>query len=81
MPPASTCSSTSPRCRRSIWRLDNVALFPHLGSSTVHTRQKMEQLVVDNLLAWGAGKPPITPVPETPWLQEQPGQPKNRQSA
>ena len=47
--------------------LDNVTLFPHLGSSTVHTRQKMEQLVVDNLLAWAEGKPPLTPVPETPW--------------
>ena len=46
--------------------LENVTLFPHLGSSTVHTRRKMEQLVVDNLLAWGAGRPPLTPVPETP---------------
>jgi hypothetical protein len=27
----------------------------------------MEQLVVDNLLAWQAGEPPLTPVPETPW--------------
>jgi hypothetical protein len=25
----------------------------------------MEQLVVDNLLAWNAGKPALTPVPET----------------
>ena len=47
--------------------MDNIVLFPHLGSSTVHTRQKMEQLVVDNLLAWAAGEPPLTPVPETPW--------------
>jgi hypothetical protein len=23
--------------------------------------------VVDNLLAWNAGKPPLTPVAETPW--------------
>jgi len=23
--------------------------------------------VVDNLLTWAAGKPPLTPVPETPW--------------
>jgi hypothetical protein len=22
--------------------------------------------VVDNILAWAAGKPPLTPVPETP---------------
>jgi hypothetical protein len=27
----------------------------------------MDQLVVDNLLAWADGKPPLTPVPETPW--------------
>jgi hypothetical protein len=31
----------------------------------VATRDKMDQLVVDNLLAWAAGKPPLTPVPET----------------
>ncbi len=47
--------------------MDHIVLFPHLGSSTVYTRRKMEQLVVDNLLAWGAGKAPLTPVPETPW--------------
>jgi len=27
----------------------------------------MDQLVADNILAWAAGKPPLTPVPETPW--------------
>ncbi len=58
---------SEPEVPKEYLELDNVTLFPHLGSSTVHTRQKMEQLVVDNLLAWGAGKPPITPVPETPW--------------
>ena len=47
--------------------MDNVVLFPHLGSATVATRRAMDQLVVDNLLAWAAGKPPLTPVPETPW--------------
>jgi hypothetical protein len=26
----------------------------------------MDQLVVDNILAWVAGMPPLTPVPETP---------------
>ena len=29
-------------------RLDNVMLLPHVGSSTVHTRSAMAQLVVDN---------------------------------
>jgi hypothetical protein len=47
--------------------MEHIVLLPHLGSSSVYTRQKMEQLVVDNLLAWAAGKPPLTPVPETPW--------------
>jgi lactate dehydrogenase-like 2-hydroxyacid dehydrogenase len=56
-----------PEVPKEYLELDNVTLFPHLGSSTVHTRQKMGQLVVDNLLAWAAGKAPITPVPETPW--------------
>jgi hypothetical protein len=27
----------------------------------------MGQLVVDNLVAWASGKPPLTPVHETPW--------------
>ena len=56
-----------PEVPKEYLELDNVTLFPHLGSSTAHTRQKMEQLVVDNLLAWAAGKAPLTPVPETPW--------------
>jgi lactate dehydrogenase-like 2-hydroxyacid dehydrogenase len=51
--------------------MDHVVLFPHLGSGSVATREKMDQLVVDNLLAWGAGKPPLTPVPETPWPPKQ----------
>jgi lactate dehydrogenase-like 2-hydroxyacid dehydrogenase len=47
--------------------LDNVVLLPHLGSASVATRRAMDQIVVDNVLAWSAGKPPLTPVPETPW--------------
>jgi lactate dehydrogenase-like 2-hydroxyacid dehydrogenase len=47
--------------------MENVVLFPHLGSGSVYTRTQMDQLVVDNLVAWAAGKPPLTPVPETPW--------------
>jgi lactate dehydrogenase-like 2-hydroxyacid dehydrogenase len=42
--------------------MDHVVLFPHLGSASVYTRTQMDQLVVDNLLAWAAGKPPLTPV-------------------
>jgi lactate dehydrogenase-like 2-hydroxyacid dehydrogenase len=47
--------------------MEHVVLFPHLGSASVATRERMDQLVVDNLLAWAAGKPPLTPVAETPW--------------
>jgi lactate dehydrogenase-like 2-hydroxyacid dehydrogenase len=47
--------------------MDNVVLLPHVGSGSVPTRDAMNQLVVDNLIAWAAGKKPLTPVPETPW--------------
>jgi lactate dehydrogenase-like 2-hydroxyacid dehydrogenase len=46
--------------------LQNVVLLPHIGSASVVTRNAMDQLVVDNLKAWFAGKPPLTPVVETP---------------
>jgi lactate dehydrogenase-like 2-hydroxyacid dehydrogenase len=47
--------------------MDHIVLFPHLGSATVATRERMDRLVVDNLLSWAAGKGPLTPVTETPW--------------
>jgi lactate dehydrogenase-like 2-hydroxyacid dehydrogenase len=53
--------------------MEQVVLFPHLGSASVATREMMDQLVVDNLLAWAAGKPPLTPVAETPWLAARAG--------
>ena len=40
--------------------LQNVVLLPHIGSASVVTRNAMDQLVVDNLKAWFAGKPPLT---------------------
>jgi lactate dehydrogenase-like 2-hydroxyacid dehydrogenase len=42
-------------------------LLPHVGSASHHTRNAMGQLVVDNILAWQAGRPPLTPVTEAPW--------------
>ncbi len=56
-----------PEVPKELIEMDHVVLLPHLGSASVYTRRAMEQLVVDNLLAWHAGKPPLTPVPETPW--------------
>jgi lactate dehydrogenase-like 2-hydroxyacid dehydrogenase len=52
---------------KELMEMDHVVLFPHLGSSTEVTRAAMDQMVVDNILAWASGKPPLTPVPETPY--------------
>lgn len=60
-----------PHVPAELMAMENVVLLPHLGSASVHTRRAMDQLVVDNLLAWIAGKPPLTPVPETPWPPKQ----------
>src|SRR6202051_4294843 len=46
--------------------MQNVVLLPHIGSASVVTRNAMDQLVVDNLKTWFAGKRPLTPVAETP---------------
>jgi lactate dehydrogenase-like 2-hydroxyacid dehydrogenase len=56
-----------PQVPKELLEMDHVVLFPHLGSSTEVTRAAMDQLVVDNLLAWASDKPPLTPVPETPY--------------
>ncbi len=56
-----------PRVGPELLELDNLTLFPHVGSASLHTRNAMGQLVVDNLAAFADGKPPLTPVPETPF--------------
>jgi lactate dehydrogenase-like 2-hydroxyacid dehydrogenase len=56
-----------PHVPKELMEMDHIVLFPHLGSSTEVTRAAMDQLVVDNILAWAAGKPPLTPVSETPY--------------
>jgi lactate dehydrogenase-like 2-hydroxyacid dehydrogenase len=52
---------------KELLEMDHIVLFPHLGSASEATRTAMDQLVVDNLLAWASGKPPLTPVAETPY--------------
>jgi len=64
--------ANEPHVPKELTEMENVVLFPHLGSASEATRRAMDQLVVDNLLAWGAGKPPLTPVPETPWPPKKP---------
>jgi lactate dehydrogenase-like 2-hydroxyacid dehydrogenase len=56
-----------PRVSESLRALDTCVLLPHVGSASHYTRNKMGQLVVDNVLAMAAGKAPLTPVPETPF--------------
>ena len=47
--------------------LENTVLLPHVGSASVRTRRAMAECVVSNVFAWADGKPPVSPVPETPW--------------
>ena len=42
--------------------IPNVVLHPHHASGTIETRDAMSQLVLDNLKAYFAGKPLLTPV-------------------
>ncbi|KPF71105.1 dehydrogenase [Bosea sp. AAP35] len=56
-----------PRVPAALIAIEHAVLLPHVGSASVHTREQMGQLVVDNLFSWFEGKGPLTPVPETPW--------------
>jgi lactate dehydrogenase-like 2-hydroxyacid dehydrogenase len=56
-----------PRVPQELIAMDHIVLLPHVGSASVHTRNAMGQLVVDNLASWFSGKGPLTPVAETPW--------------
>jgi lactate dehydrogenase-like 2-hydroxyacid dehydrogenase len=58
--------ANEPIVPKELIEMENVVLFPHLGSASVHTRAAMDKLVLDNLLSWASGKGPLTPVPETP---------------
>ena len=53
-----------PRVPTELIAMDHVVLLPHVGSASVHTRNAMGQLVVDNLVSWFGGKGAVTPVPE-----------------
>lgn len=56
-----------PRVPQELIEMEHTVLLPHVGSGSVHTRDAMGQLVVDNLVSWFSGKGPLTPVAETPW--------------
>jgi lactate dehydrogenase-like 2-hydroxyacid dehydrogenase len=53
-----------PKVPAELVAMEHVVLLPHVGSASVHTRNAMGQLVVDNLVSWFAGRGAVTPVPE-----------------
>jgi lactate dehydrogenase-like 2-hydroxyacid dehydrogenase len=61
-----------PHVSQELIEMEHIVLFPHLGSASVATRKAMDQLVVDNLKSWFAGKGPLTPVPQTPYPPKKP---------
>lgn len=56
-----------PKVPEALFAMENVVLLPHVGSASHYTRNKMGQLVVDNITSFAEGRGPITPVAETPW--------------
>jgi lactate dehydrogenase-like 2-hydroxyacid dehydrogenase len=56
-----------PNVSAALIALPNAVLLPHVASASVHTREAMGKLVVDNLTSWFETGRPLTPVPETPW--------------
>ncbi len=56
-----------PRIDPELMEIENLTLLPHVGSASWQTRRGMGQLVIDNLTALRDGKPPLTPVQETPF--------------
>ena len=59
--------AAEPHVPEELMSMDNFVMLPHLGSASDFTRAKMDQLMVDDIRAWAAGKPRLTPVPETPF--------------
>lgn len=55
-----------PKVPQALIDMDHVVLLPHVGSASIHTRDGMGQLVVDNLVNWFETGKVITPVAETP---------------
>jgi lactate dehydrogenase-like 2-hydroxyacid dehydrogenase len=54
-----------PHVPQPLLDLPNATLLPHVGSASVHTRNAMADLVVDNLVSWFSEGKPLTGVAET----------------
>jgi len=55
-----------PHVPAELIEMEHVVLLPHVGSASVHTRNRMGQLCVDNIKTFFETGKPITPVAETP---------------
>ena len=54
-----------PHVPQELLDLPNASLLPHVGSASVHTRNAMADLQIDNLVSWFSEGRALTPVPET----------------
>ena len=54
--------TSEPHVPEALFKMPQVVLQPHIGSATLQTRISMGQLVVDNVDAYCAKKPLLTPV-------------------
>ncbi|ALB61061.1 D-3-phosphoglycerate dehydrogenase [Cronobacter condimenti 1330] len=52
-----------PNVPAALQQRDNVVITPHMASATWETRREMSRLVLENVNAWSAGAPLVTPVP------------------
>ena len=58
-----------PHVPQGLLALPQVCLLPHVASASVATRNKMADLVVDNLVSWFDTGKALTPVSETPFTR------------
>lgn len=56
--------ANEPNIPTELMSMDNVVLFPHVGSATRETRKAMGDLVLANLAAYFAGQPLVKLIPE-----------------
>ena len=58
-----------PHVPEALMALPQASLLPHVASASVATRNKMADLVVDNLVSWFETGKALTPVSETPFTR------------
>lgn len=51
-----------PHVPQALLEMDNVVLLPHIGSSSIETRDRMAELVAHNIINVLENRPPATPV-------------------